>query len=802
MRDRVICFVSMAKKPPKSRSRKKPPALTELQLDMDPTHSWFGRYGCVVRRDSRVELVMHKTLVGSWEEGETAIRNAFLVQLAKDPQIILEDLARAFGLSSEAIRLIRRKAEAEGLLSVMLPTRRDSTSVAPELRERMEKLFTQGKKGKEVHRALDGQIALSTVSKYFKRWEALAAEAAPQELVESQSTLPFLPVEVFASAPVPPAKTKANAPTAEVIRPSMVAEDSGPETVVPPAAPFRAPREESEYRAAPLDEEAETADEERGGATRRIEPCLPKSQRSVQHAGTWLLMAMIATLGLYEDARELFAQKSHSRHLPLRIALDALIAALAIGEGCVEGVRRLVTRTCTALLLSTAAPSATWIRRTLGSVAKEPVSGELHNRLAAGLIHSAHEQTEPGRPSVFFIDNHTREYTGALTLAWHWKMQADRAVPGVTDYWIHNAHGLPITPITAFQQGSLVAFLPPCAKVLRDVLGKEPRVLAVFDRGGAFPTAMVELRELPEGSVDFLTYERAPFKRYGPRHFKKHGKVVRLIRAGKQLRVLVLDHGKNLGEGRGRVRRLSLLMPGDVQINLLTSSDQDPPWLISTLFLRWVQENGFKFGGERWGFDQLDSRQAEPYPKGTTIPNPYRRNLERVRDETLAHEGKLRCRLARLLPGALFERAELKKDLAEALHSLARIKGALSESPKRTLIEQTDLHGTLVHHQREYKHLVDTIRIACVNAEGKLARMLQPHLTEKPEAKRVLQNLFKAPGNIRVTSSRITVTLDPSANRAELRAIVGLLRRINRMRLPHPGDPKARPLKFALQKAL
>ena len=104
----------MAKSEPKTRSRKKAPTLRGLGFDRDPMQVWFSRDACIVRRGTRRELVFHGTLAASWEEGETAIRNALLVQLAQEPRIVLEDLARAFGLSSEAVRLIRRKAEAEG----------------------------------------------------------------------------------------------------------------------------------------------------------------------------------------------------------------------------------------------------------------------------------------------------------------------------------------------------------------------------------------------------------------------------------------------------------------------------------------------------------------------------------------------------------------------------------------------------------------------------------------------------------------------------------------------------------------
>jgi hypothetical protein len=74
-------------------------------------------------------------------------------------------------------------------------------------------------------------------------------------------------------------------------------------------------------------------------------------------------------------------------------------------------------------------------------------------------------------------------------------------------------------------------------------------------------------------------------------------------------------------------------------------------------------------------------------------------------------------------------------------------------------------------------------------------------LATEAESKRVLQNLFKAAGNIQVAKSRITIALDPSGNRAELRAIEKLLAEINREGFSHPADPVHRPLRFRLQAA-
>jgi hypothetical protein len=780
------CSFYMAKRTPKTRSRKAAPTLPGFANSGDPKQVWITRDTCLVRDGEWRRLVFHGTQAAAWRESETAIRNALLVQLAAEPKVILEDLAKAFELSSEAVRLIRRKAEQEGILAVMLPQPRGRAPLAPELRERMEKLFAQGLKSERVFEKLSQKVSRATISKYRSLWEARQQQPTPTEPCP-QSLLPEPKKDASQANSLPsedvvPARSPAS--TKAVADEQLPSVDHGE---------IRSPRDESAYVA--RERALETESTERAGTHQQLEDRQPRSRRGVQHAGVWLLTAMVGSLGLYESAAKL--PQAASR--PLRLAFDAVLAALGVGEGCVEGVRRLATRAAAALLLASAPPSATWVRRILG----RQTSGaeEFHRDFAAKLFLAARHRAEPGKPVVFYVDNHTREYTGEQLLSWHWKMQRKRAVHGITDYWIHDALGRPITSLAAFQQGSLVEYLPRCARLIRGALGEEPRVLVVFDRGGAFPAAMSELKDLPEGQVDFLTYERAPFDLHGRAYFEKHGTVRRFEDVdGVRQRVVVLDRGTYLGEGRGRIRRLSLLLPDDAQLNLLTSSQEGAVWLAQTLFSRWSQENAFKYGKERWGFDQLDGRQVDAYPGETIIANPYRRNLERSRDGALLREGRLRCRIARM-DRKNPKREGLEKELAEVSNMVQLIQDALKRTPMHTPLERTHLNGKLVHHRREYKLLVDTLRVAGMTAEDELARRLRPHLPAGAEAKRVLQNVFRATGNIQVAESQITITLDPAANRAELPAIRKLLNDLNREALMHPADPLRRPLQFRLQTA-
>ncbi len=757
---------------------------------------------------------MGGALLGAWHQGETAMRNVVLVHLSLDPRIVLEDLAKAFGLSSEMVRRIRRRASAEGVLAVMQEAKGGRPGISPQLRQRMEASFEEGRTIDEVRRQLLGKVSRSIVGRVHKAWKDAATSRVPQAEPEQQMfpVVEAIPTDaeteargMDAPASMPALATETEAPKQEAPEAigdgpqgSAQAPQESPAAVPPPA--IRAPRPVSERKSREVKDEP-PAFEELVGSRARIEERLPRSRRSVGNLGAWLLIALTARMGLYAAALELQVHAEPSIGGSLRVALDALVSALAIGQKRVEGVRRLATRSAGAGLLASYGPSATWVRRVLGGFAK--ASEKLHQRLSADWIREAHSRRGGGHATVFYVDNHTRAYTGKHRLAWHWKMQLKRAVRGVTAYWLHDADGGPVTWLPALQQGSLVQYLPLLAQRLRGVLGKTSELLLVFDRGGAFPTSMRDLRALPEGEVKFLTYERGSYRKHGRVYFERHGTKVELPNPDEPdqpLRLWVLDAGMNLGQGRGRVRRLRVLMEDDNQVNILTSSTDDARWLVATMFKRWIQENAFKHGKERWGFDGLDGRRVLPYHDGTLIPNPYRRNLKSMREGSVEREAKLRRQMARLKPGDP-NRPQLKARLREEMDTQASLAASLQRAPEHIPIEQTHLHGKLVHHADEYKRLIDTVRIACARAESDLAARLRPHLSMPDEAKKVVENIFKAHGNIQVNDGSILISLDAAANSNELSAIRAALEEINALQLAHPGDPRRRPLRFTLQRA-
>jgi hypothetical protein len=434
-------------------------------------------------------------------------------------------------------------------------------------------------------------------------------------------------------------------------------------------------------------------------------------------------------------------------------------------------------------------PSESWVRR----IVKRYVDGsgmanKLHLRMTGVYLDSARSAEDA--PAVFYVDNHMRSYTGKHTIRKGWRMQDKRAVPGVTDYYVHDEDGRPVFRVEAPSHDSLTDWLSPIAEIMRGGLEDGQRILLAFDRAGAFPENMANLRDT---GVEFVTYERKPYQTLPKSAFTEEVKM-----ADGEVFLVHEERLANLGKSRGRVRRICLLTADGHQVNLLAAS-KEPAWrLIEIITGRWVQENGFKHGKERWGINQLDRRKTVDYAPGTIIPNPARRRLELSIKIVSEREGNLRNKLARLDAESL-KRPPLLAQLDDCLARLAELSAQRPHLPTHAPVEETVLADELVYHDPHYKTVIDTIRIACANAEADLALCLGEHLRKPAEAKKVLSNVFGSPGDIRVTDNAITIALHLTARNDEREAIDQLFQEINDRKLPLPGDPHNRPLHFKPQ---
>lgn len=684
---------------------------------------WFSEGGCVVEEDGRYEVRVGRLIVGAWDKDDTSLRNAIVVTLAAQPEIHLGKLAKAFRLSPGRLRQLRLAFEKGGLRAITTAMRVGRTpKVTPRIRAKLEKMFEEGISIDDVHKKMR-RFGRSTIGQAHTTWrkkkDSETADAASSSEPE-QTTLPGVVKRVAGR-----------------------------------------PREREEI----VDEPLDVGPLARGGF--------------IQHAGTWLMLGLLNAQGLYDAAVRSSGERV--KEPVLRVAIDAVAAALTLGQGCVEGVRRIATPTSATLLRTSACPSPPAVRAVMRDLSKDLGSMTLHLAMLRNFLSDKHRSG-----GVYYVDNHLRPYTGKRTIRRGWRMQDKRVLPGITDYYVHDEDGRPLLRVDVPSHDSLTQWLEPIATILRKVVGETERVLLAFDRGGSFPEAMARLRD---GGFEFVTYERQPFPILPETAFTERLKI-----DDDELRFV--ESQTNLGLKRGRVRRIAIREPEHGrQINLLAVSELPAPRLIEIMRQRWRQENGFKHGVERWGINQLDRRKADAYPPDTIIPNPARRRLDRERRDAAIKEGDARCQLAELAEDDR-RRERVEKELAAAIAARHDLDARRAKAPKRAPLSDTELAGELVRHDGAVKLAIDTIRIACANAESDLATALAQNLAAPREAKKTLANLFAAPGRIRVNVSTISVDLAPAATHNEQVAFDAMLKDINRRNLRLPGDPHRRKLRF------
>jgi hypothetical protein len=284
---------------------------------------WFSADGCVQWSGdgASAEAFVSGTLIGRFTLRERGARNVLLLGLSDDPSMHLGHLARAFRVSDESLRLMRLQREQEGLAAVVAraPGGKKQKVQGDALRA-VERLFGRGATLCEVQAALaKGKMkaAIGTLSALRTKWRARQASAAQTATVVEE--------QVASSPTEEPTPAMADAP------------------------------------------------EEAKGSKQTVNEKPVRPGRFVQAVGTWLLLGVVNAVGLYrvvEKERTRVERKGRQlRTGTVRVAVDALIAALAVGQKCVEGVRRLQTATAGVLLRSAGAPSASWVRRVLGYLA-------------------------------------------------------------------------------------------------------------------------------------------------------------------------------------------------------------------------------------------------------------------------------------------------------------------------------------------------------------------------------------------------------------------------------------------------
>ena len=736
--------------------------------ESEPGRLWFGSGGCVERHaDGTFAVFVHGQLLEVYSAEDVATRD-ILIALVRD-HAKRDDLALAFRVSPATVGRVITRFNQDGLRAVADYGRQGGWTVrTAKLEKRLVELFDRGSGPRAAHRDVARKASYGTVYAIYREWLAKRGTHADEtSAAPTQAELKCdqAGAEEVVEAPVPPPEVKEEdgAGVEEAEEREVLVAVEEPVVAVAAQAPSCEPT---------------------------LQAVAPGAGTVVQHVGSWMLLGLLNLLGFYDLAASCRGPVAMPS---LRPAIDALVIALASGEKCVEGVRRIATSSAGTLLRHAGGITASWVRQVLHDFANA-ASKTFPSKVAARLLARAGE----GEKRVpYYVDNHLRPYTGKHVIRKGWRMQDKRAVPGTSDYYVHDEDGWPLFRLSTTSHDSLCAWLMPVVKFSHQSLGKDVTPLLFFDRGGAFPETMAELRG---AGAEFVTYERKPYQQLGATEFKESLTITLASRPHRPIRISYTEGpAKNLRAGRGRVRRIALLTEEGEQVNLLAVSALPAEALIRGQLARWGrQENQLKYEVERWGINQLDGRRVEEYPADALVPNPERRRIDRLLKLSRAAEGEARRKLSRLARGDP-ARDHLTTDIRTAMERQGDLTALRATVPAIAAVKDTPLAGKLRRHDLGYKNVIDTLRVALANLESELAVMLAKHLARPREAKKLLATLFAAPGMVRVSARAVTVSLMPAASEPERIAIRAFLRDVTRMRLVLPGDPDRHRLRWMLK---
>ena len=125
---------------------------TELALPSTlPEYRWFGDEACVVQCGDVMRVRIGGALVGEFGAKERGVRNLHLVVLANTGEFYCGQLARAFNVTPETLRVLRmvyEKEGARGLLDRAYMGR--PRKVTPTLEREAAALFAAGKTQSQV----------------------------------------------------------------------------------------------------------------------------------------------------------------------------------------------------------------------------------------------------------------------------------------------------------------------------------------------------------------------------------------------------------------------------------------------------------------------------------------------------------------------------------------------------------------------------------------------------------------------------------------------------------------------------
>jgi len=413
-----------------------------------------------------------------------------------------------------------------------------------------------------------------------------------------------------------------------------------------------------------------------------------------------------------------------------------------------------------------------------------------------GLSRTWMEQDEDIAGFVY-IDGHVRPYHGTKHILPKTHVARRRlCMPATTDFWVNGTDCEPLFFVTAEANDSLLSMIDNQIIPGLKQMSRNQRATLVFDREGWSPK---QFSRWQKAGVDIITYRKGSYEPWSTDCFMEVTSHIRGESVSYKLGERSIRLNKN--EWYREVRRLC---DNGHQTSIITTrQDLSMEEIARRMFLRWNQENFFKYMREEYNLDHLVSRDVEQADIERMVPNPPKKALKKEREKKFrqlktikeeyatkaADNNEKRCRTMR---GFNISNYGLKTEIKWIEGQINALEAEIKELPDKVRIKEVLDKDKIIRLETEKKRLTDAIKMTCYRAETQLYEAVGQHAAfarNLDEGRAFLQRVFQQPADIipNHDDHQLEVRFHTMSTQRENSALEKICEVVNEGKLSYPG---------------
>jgi len=522
------------------------------------------------------------------------------------------------------------------------------------------------------------------------------------------------------------------------------------------------------------------------------------SCESVEYGGVLLLLPFLLANGL------LSYKKYYSKRLSGYYDFDSVILTLAFMYLCriksAEQLKHHSPGELGKLLGLDRIPEARCLRGIVKELNVQERASQWHAYLSEEWI--SQEDT-----SIYYIDGHIQVYHGHLAnLGKKHVSRQKLCLPGMAEFWVNNADGLPYFFVTGevnekLQEMITTQLAPRLleltdGRVSQDELDADellPRFTLVFDREAYSPPFFKQLWD--DFRIAVITYRKNVKDKWDKEDFSDY-KVGTDVETDMQLCEKQVElNGVELRE----VRRLT---DSGHQTSVITTNYKLSTALIAFyMFSRWTQENFFRYMRQEYDIDRIMQYGVDELDQTIMVVNREYSNttyqLKKLREKKARCQAKLYVLVEENVEGEL---EQTQKNIESQLDCRQKIE--LLEADEQEILIQRKQQpykisvGEMPEDARynklktESKHLQNIIKIICYRAESAIANLLAANYRKSNnEIRALVKSIIFAKADLHpdYQTNTLTVRLNSLATPRDNTAIREICQTINDYEAVFPG---------------